>query len=320
MELSIIVPVYRSAECLPELARRVQDAVRDRFSAYELIMVNDASPDASWKVISSLIDGFPFVVGLNLRKNVGQDNAIMAGLHYATGDAVVIMDDDLQHDPTDIAALCQALGDGFDVAYATFEHKRQALWKNLGSWFNDRVAMIVLGKPKDVYLSPYKAMGREIVNEILKYDGPFAYVDGIIFSITSHITQIPAQHHARFAGRSNFDLPRSIRVWLKLATGFSVIPLRIATIIGGAISFFSFLMASFFIVQAFVLDRIPEGYPSLIVTVFFLGGIQLMGLGAVGEYVGRIFLTQNKTPQFTVKDVVRHRVGGRREAHGDRTP
>jgi undecaprenyl-phosphate 4-deoxy-4-formamido-L-arabinose transferase len=318
MELSIIVPVYRSEACLPELARRVHDAVGPHVADYELILVNDASPDASWQVITSLASSLPSVVGINLRKNVGQDNAIMAGLHHASGEAVVIMDDDLQHDPADVPALCRALRGGFDVAYAAFEHKRQALWKNLGSWFNDRVAVIVLGKPKHVYLSPYKAIRREVVNEIVKYDGPFTYVDGIIFNITSNITQVPATHHARFAGRSNYNLLRSIRVWLKLATGFSVIPLRIATIIGGVISFCSFLAALFFVIQALVLDRIPEGYPSLIVTLFFLGGMQLMGLGAVGEYVGRIFLTQNKTPQFTVKNVVRHTMAGRREAHADR--
>jgi polyisoprenyl-phosphate glycosyltransferase len=318
MDLSIIVPVYRSEACLPELARRVRDALPTHVRDFELILVNDASPDGSWRVVSALTEAFPFVVGVNLRKNVGQDNAIMAGLHHATGDAVVIMDDDLQHDPVDIPALCRALREGADVVYAAFDHKRQALWKNLGSWFNDRVAVIVLGKPKQVYLSPYKALRREVVDEIIKYDGPFTYVDGIIFNITSNITQVPATHHPRFAGRSNYNLLRSIRVWLKLATGFSVIPLRIATIIGGIISFCSFLAALFFVIQALVLTKIPEGYPSLIVTLFFLGGMQLMGLGAVGEYVGRIFLTQNKTPQFTVKDIVRHEAGGRREAHADR--
>jgi glycosyltransferase involved in cell wall biosynthesis len=305
MELSIVVPVYRSADCLPELVQRVETALRGHSKRFELILVNDASPDASWSVVTRLAEVHPFVVGLNLRKNVGQDNAIMAGLHHSSGAAVVIMDDDLQHDPADIPALVAALESGFDVAYARFEHKRQALWKNLGSWFNDRVAVVVLGKPENVYLSPFKAIGREIVDEIVRYDGPFTYVDGIIFGITSHITQVPAAHHARFAGRSNYNLVRSIKVWLKLATGFSVIPLRVTSLIGGIISLLSFLMALFFVFQALVLGRQPEGYPSLIVTVFFLGGIQLMGLGAVGEYVGRIFMTQSKAPQFTVRSVAR---------------
>lgn len=306
MELSIVVPVYRSADCLSELARRVRAALDGRVGTYELILVNDASPDTSWEVISNLVEAHPFVVGLNLRKNVGQDNAIMAGLHHASGATVVIMDDDLQHDPADIPALVKALTKDTDVVYAAFDHKKQALWKNIGSWFNDRVAVVVLGKPSNVYLSPFKAIRREVVDEIVKYDGPFTYVDGIIFGITSRITQVSATHGSRFAGQSNYTLLRSIMVWLKLATGFSVMPLRITMLIGGAIAFFSFLMALFFIIQALVLSREPEGYPSLIVTIFFLGGIQLMGLGAVGEYVGRVFLTQSKLPQFTVKDVARH--------------
>jgi polyisoprenyl-phosphate glycosyltransferase len=318
MDLSIVVPVYRSAECLPELARRVARDVASSFDSYELILVNDNSPDTSWEVITLLTHAHPFVVGVDLRKNVGQDNAIMAGLHCAVGELVVIMDDDLQHDPSDIPALCRTLREGFDVVYARFARKRQALWKNLGSWLSDRVAVIALGKPKDIYMSPYKAICREIVDEILKYDGPFTYVDGLIFSITSHITQINVEHHPRLAGQSNYNLIRSIKVWLKLATGFSVIPLRLATFTGGAIALFSFLMAIFFIVQAFVIDKVPEGYPSLIVTLFFLGGIQLMGIGAVGEYIGRIFITQNKTPQFTVKDVKRSGAGDSREARRER--
>ncbi len=307
MQLSIVVPVYRSAECLPELAQRVRSALDGHFRQFELILVNDASPDESWNVISTLAATHPFVVGLNLRKNVGQDNAIMAGLHQATGATVVIMDDDLQHDPADIPSLVNAIATtDADVAYASFAHKHQALWKNAGSWFNDRVAVVVLGKPADVYMSPYKAIRRQVVDEIVKYDGPFTYVDGIIFGITSRMVQVPATHGNRFAGQSNYTVLRSFMVWLKLATGFSVFPLRIAMLAGGVIALLSFLMGAFFIIQALVLSRQPEGYPSLIVTIFFLGGIQLMGIGAVGEYVGRVFLTQSKLPQFTVKDVARH--------------
>ena len=305
MQLSIVVPVYNSAECLPELASRVLEDVGHHFQTYELILVNDASPDASWEVIERLTREREFVVGVNLRRNVGQDNAIMAGLHEARGDVVVIMDDDLQHDPADIVALHQELEKGFDVVYAQFEHKRQAWWKNLGSRFADRVAVRVLGKPKNIYMSPYKAIRREVVNEVIRYEGPFSYVDGLIFTVTSNIMQIAVEHHRRFAGRSNYNLVRSLAVWLKLATGFSVFPLRIATVLGGIISLFSLAMAAYFFVEALVTHE-PPGWPSLIVAVFFLAGVQLIGIGAVGEYIGRIFITQNKRPQFTVKDVRRH--------------
>src|SRR5262245_24782278 len=227
----------------------------------------------------------------------------MAGLRQASGEVVVIMDDDLQHDPGDIALLYSELSKGYDVVYASFERKEQALWKNLGSWFTDRVAVLVLGKPKDIYMSPFKAIRREVVDTIVRYDGPYSYVDGLIFTVTSAITQIDAKHHRRFAGTGNYSLWKSIRVWLKLTTSFSVIPLRIATLTGGIISLLSFGMASFFIFETLFLDRPPAGWPSLIVTVLFLAGIQLLGLGALGEYVGRIFITQNRRPQFTIKDV-----------------
>jgi polyisoprenyl-phosphate glycosyltransferase len=180
---------------------------------------------------------------------------------------------------------------------------QQALWKNFGSWFNDRFAMLTLGKPKNIYMSPYKALRREVVQEVIKYAGPYPYVDGLIFAVTSRITQIPATHHTRFAGKSNYSLLRSIKVWLKLATGFSAFPLRIATFLGGAMSLLAFVLAAYFAVLALISARGPEGWASVIVAVLFIGGVQLIGIGAVGEYVGRIFVTQNARPQFTVKEI-----------------
>ena len=317
MQLSIVVPVYGSAECLPELARRV-DEVGRYFQSYELILVNDDSPDPSWEVIVRLVCEYDFITGVNLRKNAGQDNAIMAGLQVAMGEVIVIMDDDLQHDPADIVVLHQHIQCGFDVVYARFDHKNQEFWKNVGSWFNDRFAVLTLGKPKDIYMSPYKAMRREVLQEITKYTGPYPYVDGLLFTVTSNITQIAATHHTRFAGKSNYSFWRSFAVWLKLATGFSVIPLRVATLLGGIISLFAFVLASYFVLQTLIWAQAPEGWASVIVAVLFMGGIQLIGIGAIGEYVGRIFITQNARPQFTVKEIRRSAaaedqyVGGRR--------
>jgi polyisoprenyl-phosphate glycosyltransferase len=305
MQLSIVVPVYSSADCLPELARRIEEEVAPYFQSYELILVNDDSPDSSWEVIQRLASACQFVTGVNLRKNAGQDNAIMAGLNVATGEVVAIMDDDLQHDPADIMALCKQIERGFDVVYARYEHKKQALWKNIGSWFNDRVAVWTLGKPKNVYMSPYKAIRREVVREVTKYAGPYPYVDGLIFTITSNIAQVLVMHHTRFAGKSNYNLLRSIRVWLKLATGFSAFPLRIVALLGITMSLLAFVLAAFFVALTLVGSRGPEGWASAIVATLFIGGVQLVGIGAVGEYVGRIFVTQNARPQFTVKEICR---------------
>jgi polyisoprenyl-phosphate glycosyltransferase len=305
VQLSIVVPVYRSAECLPELARRIEKEVTGYFQSYELILVNDDSPDASWEAIQRLASEHTFITGINLRKNSGQDNAIMAGLNMAMGDVVVIMDDDLQHDPSDIVPLYRQMEHGFDVVYARFEQKQQALWKNLGSWFNDWVAVWTLGKPKGIYMSPYKAMRREVVQEVTKYPGPYPYVDGLIFAVTSKIAQVPATHHTRFAGKSNYNFLKSIKVCLKLATGFSAFPLRIVASMGVTMSILAFAFATFFVLQTFLGSRGPEGWASAIVATLFIGGVQLVGIGVVGEYVGRIFVTQNARPQFTVREIFR---------------
>jgi polyisoprenyl-phosphate glycosyltransferase len=305
MQLSVVVPVYKSAQCLPELARRVEEEVARHFQSYELILVNDDSPDTSWEVIQRLAFAHNFVTGVNLRKNAGQDNAIMAGLNAASGEVVVIMDDDLQHDPADINALHKQIECGFDVVYARFEQKQQALWKNLGSWFNDRAAVLTLGKPKNIYMSPYKAMRREVVQEVTKYVGPYPYVDGLIFTVTSKITEVLVTHHTRFAGKSNYNLVKSIKVWLKLATGFSAFPLRMVALLGATMSLLAFMLTGFLLLQALIWARGPEGWASMIVAILFIGGAQLIGIGAVGEYVGRIFVTQNARPQFTVKEICR---------------
>jgi len=306
MNLSIVVPVYESADCLPELASRIHQDVGNFIESFELILVNDGSTDDSWKVINQLVEKYDFITGINLRKNVGQDNAIMAGLNQIKGEVAIIMDDDLQHDPADIPRLYETAMQGYDVVYAHFQSKQHALWKNLGSLTAELLARRVLRKPKHIYMSPFKAIHRDVANEIIRYEGPFSYIDGIIFTVTSNLAQIPATHHSRYSGRSNYNLVRSIRVWLKLATGFSVIPLRIASIMGGTVALISFLMGFFFIYEALFLERSVEGWASLIVTICFIGGIQLLGIGALGEYIGRMFITMNRHPQYSVAEVRRH--------------
>ena len=301
VEVSVITPVYNSEDCLDELARRLTDVLDNSGKTYEIVLVNDCSPDNSWKKITELCETYDRLKGINLRRNFGQDSAIMAGLNYSSGESAIIMDDDLQHDPADIPSLLSGLEKGYDVCYARFNSKKQSWFKNFGSWFNDKVANLILKKPKEVYLSPYKAIKREVIDEIIKYDGPYPYVDGLLFRITRNITQVTVEHHERYAGEGNYNLRRSIRVWLKLATSFSVTPLRIATFLGFISSSIGFILALSFIVWHFVGVAAPTGWASLIVVVLFLGGIQLVTIGIIGEYVGRLFLHYSKEPQFIVK-------------------
>ncbi|ABW67099.1 glycosyltransferase family 2 protein [Desulfosudis oleivorans] len=302
VKLSIVVPVYQSADILPKLVEEVLAAVEplglaDRF---ELLLVNDASPDQSWPVIQSLARSHAFIRGISLRRNFGQHNALMAGLNHVNGDFVVMMDDDLQHPPDAIGDLLDALEQGYDVCYTRYRHRRHALWKQVGSRFNDWVATRLLDKPKNLYLSSFKAMRKEITREIVKYDGPYAYLDGLILDVTRSITVVEIAHQPRYAGESNYTLRRLLSLWLKMATGFSVFPLRLATYAGFLLSALSFIMMAFFVIQKLLYPEIPRGWASLIATILFLGGMQTFFLGLIGEYLGRTYLKLNQKAQFVV--------------------
>lgn len=243
-KISIVIPVYNSEECVENLTAQIAEALKG--VDYEQIMVNDCSHDKSWEKICDVVQkGFP-VIGVNLRKNSGQDNAIFAGLTNATGKWVLIMDDDLQHSPFDIPALLKKAEEGYDCVYADFPKKKQAAWKNLGSAFNGKCAEILIEKPKKLYLSPFKIIRGEVAEEIMQSQSLYPYIDGLIFQVTHNITQIPIEHHKRATGKSNYNLVRSIRVFSKLIFGFSVIPLRIASYIGSLCATLSFALGIFY--------------------------------------------------------------------------
>jgi glycosyltransferase involved in cell wall biosynthesis len=304
MDLSIVVPVFRSADCIAPLCEAVESALSGSGLSHELLLVNDGSPDNSWESIRCACARHPFIIGINLRRNVGQDNAIMAGLRRCSGDVVVIMDDDLQHDPVDILRLYDQVRKGHDVCLARFDHKEQSWWKNAGSNLAGWSAKVLIGKPQHLYLSPYKALCRAIVNEICVFDGPYTFIDGIILTITTDFIEVPAQHKARYAGHGNYTFVTSILLWLKLVTSFSEAPLRIISLCGFCISAVSFITGSYFIFEHVVLQSIVPGWTSLIVTVLFLGGLQLVGLGMLGEYVGRTYVKLNRTSQFSIKEII----------------
>jgi polyisoprenyl-phosphate glycosyltransferase len=303
--LSVVVPAYCSRDCLEELAERIRSVCHEAGEHHELILVNDCSPDDTWAVIERLSRDDPAVVGINLRKNFGQDNAIMAGLNVARGAAVVIMDDDLQHDPGDIPALLAKLREGYDVVYAKYQKDHQKLWKNIGSWFNGKVAEVVLDKPKDVYLSPYKVIAASVVAEVVRYRGPYPYVDGLLFRTTSRMSQVPVSHHPRYRGSSTYTFWKSVAVWARLSTNFSVVPLRLAIVLGAVIAGLGLTVAMGFFALRLLRPEIADsavGWASIVISVLVLGGLQLLTLGVMGEYVGRMHLNLNNRPQYVVRE------------------
>jgi polyisoprenyl-phosphate glycosyltransferase len=302
-DISIVIPVYNSEGNLIELARQVQDALSEM--RYELILVNDGSKDGSWDVIAQLCSQNHSLIGMNLRKNSGQDNAIMAGLSHATGNYTVIMDDDIQHSPYDIIKLYDECRKGYDVCYANFLKKNQALWKNMGSWFNGKIADVLIDKPKHIYLSPFQIIRKEVVEEVLKYKGPYPYVQGLLLQTTNNVTQITIEHHERYKGNSNFNLFRSISVFFKLATCFSVYPLRIASLMGFLVASIGFGLAVFYLLEYFLTDHAVEGWLTLVLINLIVGGLILASIGLIGEYMGRMYLSLNSKPQYTVKETIK---------------
>jgi len=300
--LSIVVPVYRSAQILPQLVEQIHEAMckEGLADSFELLLVSDASPDNSWEVIRSLANTHSFIKGMSLRRNFGQHNATMAGLNHAIGKTVIIMDDDLQHPPHALGDMVRALGEGYDVCYTKYLNRQHAAWKKLGSQFNNWVATQLLGKPKGLYLSSFKAIRKEVVDEIIKYDGPYAYIDGLILDVTRSITTIDIEHQPRHEGEGNYNLSRSFSLWLKMATSFSVLPLRLASFAGFALAALSLVMIAFVIVQKLLHPEMPAGWTSLIATMLFIGGIQTLCVGMMGEYLGRTYLKLNRKPQFVV--------------------
>lgn len=215
-----------------------------------------------------------------------------------------MMDDDLQHSPDDIAALLAPLSKGYDVSYGEFHSKQHALWKRIGSKFNDLIAGILLGKPKGLYLSPFKAICKGVRDELIHFEGPNVYLDGLILNTTNKIATVKIDHHERADGRSGYGLRKSISLWLKMATGFSVAPLRIASLIGLAFSGLGFLAAIAFIIQRFTINAMPVGWSSLMVSTMILGGIQLLSIGIIGEYLGRVLLHVNGRQQTIVASTI----------------
>ncbi|TCL70392.1 glycosyltransferase family 2 protein [Rhizobium sp. BK251] len=306
-KISVVIPAYGSELILPELVNKLEDVfgeLQGVYKDYEIIIVCDRSPDNTWSVIRALSAQRPRVYGILLRMNAGQHNALMAGLAEARGEIVVTMDDDLQHSPEDIPKLIEKIEQGFDVAYARFRSRNHPLWKIAGSRLNNIVAGYLMRKPADLYLSPFRAMKSAIRDDILTYSGPYVYVDGLILSFTRDIASVDVDHHERFAGSSRYGLRKSVSLWLKMATSFSLVPLRLTSILGLIVSGLGFILALILIIRKLTLDTVPVGWSSLIVTLLIIGGVQLLALGMLGEYLGRVLLTINSRPQYVVAEKV----------------
>ena len=302
--LSIVIPVYRGAASIGI----VVDALAGLQIAggHEVILVNDGSPDNSADICRQLSARTDLpVTFVNLSRNFGEHNAVMAGLRHVRGDYVITMDDDLQNPISEVAKLFEHARDGgWDVVYTYYAEKKHAAWRNLGSRFANRVADVLLDKPRGLYLSSFRCMSAFVAKSVTRYEGPFPYIDGLITQSTQHIDRIPVEHMARASGQSNYTMRRLVRLWLNLFINFSAMPLRLSVVAGFVIGLLG-MVGCIMVVAEALLRAPPPGWASLMAATLLLAGVQMVMLGIIGEYLGRLFLTINRKPQSLVREVVR---------------
>ena len=309
--LSIVVPVYNGAATVGELVGALRGL--DIAGSLEIVLVVDGSPDNSLEVCKKLAaePGAPVTV-LSLSRNFGEHNAVMAGLARARGDYAITMDDDLQNPPSEVKRLFEYTRDGgYDVVYTHYEEKKHAAWRNVGSRFTNWCADHLIDKPKGLYLSSFRCLSAFVREQITAtYDGPYPYVDGLLFQVTQNVGRLQVAHLPRIEGRSNYTLARLFRLWLSMFLNFSVIPLRAATLLGLAFGAVGAIGAVLTIAEAIYDHRLPQGWASLMVAVLVLAGVQLVLVGVIGEYLGRMFLAVNRKPQYLVREVFRRGASG----------
>jgi glycosyltransferase involved in cell wall biosynthesis len=306
--LSIVIPVYNGAESVPVLVQKLSELVIDDKSfprGMEIILVIDGSPDNSLAVCRELCNHIrtPITV-VNLSRNFGEHNAVMAGFAAARGAYIINMDDDLQNPPEEVIKLWRYTRDNnFDVVYTCYAEKQHAGWRNMGSRFTNWCADLLLDKPKGIYLSSFRCMNAFTVKTLLNHTGPFPYIDGLIMQVTHNIGSLAVVHLPRSGGKSNYTLSRLLRLFMSMFLNFSIIPLRIASMAGAVVGLTGFLALVWILIEALG-GGTPRGWAFMMASLLFLTGTQLIMFGLMGEYIGRMFLTTNKRPQFVVRDTV----------------
>ena len=304
--VSFVIPCYCSEKTIASVLDEIRGAMQGLPQyAYEVILVNDGSPDNTFKTLRALANSDCHVTAIDLARNFGQQSAIMAGLSHSSGDYVVCLDDDGQTPADEVGKLLQKLEEGYDVVYASYEHKQHSWFRNWGSRVNSKMTEIMLGKPRNLALTSYFAVKRFIVLEMLKYKHSFPYSEGLVLRSTRRICNVPVHHRQRQEGKSGYTLGKLIALWMNGFTSFSVKPLRLATYLGASSALLGFLYAIVIVIKHFVDSSIPEGWSSTMALQLVMGGIILVVLGLIGEYIGRIYICINASPQFVEREIVK---------------
>ncbi|MDE7208041.1 MAG: glycosyltransferase family 2 protein [Lachnospiraceae bacterium] len=302
-KISFVIPCYRSEHTIEAVVAEIMDTMKGLAAYdYDIFLVNDCSPDNTFAVIRQICEKYNNVTGISLAKNFGQHAALMAGLRKSDGDIVVCLDDDGQTPADEVGSLIDAIEQGSDVVYASYDSKQHSAFRNFGSHINDIMTRVMLGKPKELQLTSYFAAKRFVVDSMLQYEHSYPYVIGLVLRATKNITNVPVKHRKREVGNSGYTMRKLLSLWFNGFTAFSIFPLRIATAAGVFFAVAGFLYGIYTVIKRLVNPAVPMGFSSLMAAVVFFGGMLMIMLGLIGEYIGRIYICINRSPQYVIRE------------------
>lgn len=308
VKYSFVIPCYRSEKTIESVVDEIIQKMKEmNINQYEIILINDSSPDNTFEVIRKLCSENKNIIGVNHSKNFGQHAALLDGFHYASGEVIICLDDDGQTPANEVDKLLAKIEEGYDVVFAKYEHKQHSLFRNIGSKANSIMTEIMLNKPKEIYLSSYFAVRKFVVDEMIKYTGAYPYLAGLLLRSTNNMCNVNVNHRKRQLGESGYSTKKLIALWVNGFTAFSVLPLRVASFIGGTIATIGFVSAIIVIIRKLLTPTLAMGWSSTISVILILGGLILLVLGIMGEYIGRIYILLNQSPQYVVKSVINYK-------------
>lgn len=304
-KISFVIPCYRSEHTLPHVVAEIEEKMKTMEQyEYDIFLVNDCSPDDTFGTIRRLCREHENIKGISFSKNFGQHAALMAGLRHSDGDYVVCLDDDGQTPANEVDRLLEKLEEGYDAVYAKYEHKQHSAFRNMGSRVNELMTRVMLGKPADLYVSSYFAVKKFVVNDMVKYENSYPYVIGLVLRATKNITNVTVNHREREEGSSGYTIKKLLGLWFNGFTAFSVKPLRIATGIGAFSAMVGFFYGIYTIAKRLVNPAVPMGFSSTMAAIVFFGGMIMLMLGLIGEYIGRIYISLNNSPQYVIRETI----------------
>lgn len=307
MKISVVIPCYRSENTIEKVVGEIKaEFLKQSKYDYQIILVNDGSPDNTISAIKRLCANDRKILGINLSRNFGQASAKMAAIKYIEGDIAVYMDDDGQHPASGIFQLAEKICAGYDVVYAAFPHKKHSAFKRFTSWLNKKVSVWVGNSPAGIRSSSFLAYSRFVVDSLKNYQSPFVSMGGYLMKITNKYANVELEHRDRLAGESGYTLKKLLKLWMNTFTNFTIVPLRISSLLGVCSAAIGMLFGFFVIIRKIIRPDISAGYSSTISVILFIGGIIMMMLGMIGEYLGRLYMTVSNAPQYAIREILNY--------------